>query len=284
VTYLPYPPDLHLGLRCADGLSRVTTPYCALCGDDDFVVPSGLRECARFLDGSAGYVAVTGRTLALTYGLKGLLRRGTVFDDVLGGDFNLSHTSLLQRFIRLNALASVGCPPLYYGLMRTQVARAAFALTKPGMKYSSLELLLNSMALLEGAAKSLPYFFSVRDYASEPHREAIRDEPGTYFARPDLEYIKPLLAERLKQKESVDDATAAYVADVLLFDHFPADRAVPRSAPTLVQRMWRRALGLAQKLASLFAPGLLAAGLAIPEDDLRALLKAQRDYLRYSAG
>ena len=281
VTYYTYPSDLYLGSRYADGLERVSTPYCVLCGDDDFVVPAGIAVCADFLDEHPSYAAATGRTLALNYAKRGyFLKWGVSFEDVLKSRFNLSHKHFVQRFLNLIAYTSIGCPPLCYGTIRAPVVRAAFRLARPGMKYSSLELLLNSTVLLHGWARTLNCFFNVRDYTSEPHREAIRDDPDTYFARTDLEYIEQHWVEGLVQREGMDRGVAEYLARTLLLDYEPMNSAEPPIHATIIQRTLRRLRALSQALFTILAPRVVANAFAIPNSDLKALLSAQRRYVR----
>src|SRR5688500_14399765 len=44
-------------------LEVVATPYSVFLGDDDFLVPDGLKQCIAFLDGNSGYGAAHGKAI-----------------------------------------------------------------------------------------------------------------------------------------------------------------------------------------------------------------------------
>ena len=77
-----YDPQLHLGLRCADGLRKVDTAHTVFCADDDFVFPEALARCAQFLADHPDHSAVSGTFLSLNYlPNKPLMRRGVMLNN-----------------------------------------------------------------------------------------------------------------------------------------------------------------------------------------------------------
>lgn len=71
IVYQEYP-----GINVALCLSRlvdlVSTPYVAILADDDFLVPSALNQCAKFLGEHPDYVAAHGIGITITLDSKGL--------------------------------------------------------------------------------------------------------------------------------------------------------------------------------------------------------------------
>jgi len=53
-------PDLSFAGAIRELTKEVRTPYVAVIPDDDFLIPSGIEQCADFLDSSDGYIAAHG--------------------------------------------------------------------------------------------------------------------------------------------------------------------------------------------------------------------------------
>src|SRR6266566_8020957 len=98
VRFKSYPSSLHMGIRCADALRSVETPYVALCADDDFVAPSGVKKAQAFLDSNSDFSVALGRVFSLTYlpNRRGV-KYGLLVDDPLNVVGNMSHPNFLQR-------------------------------------------------------------------------------------------------------------------------------------------------------------------------------------------
>jgi glycosyltransferase domain-containing protein len=281
VTLRQYPSALHQGLRYADGLQRVATPYVAICGDDDFIVPSAVRRCVEFMDSHRSYSAAIGRVLALHYSLaRPILRWGYTLSNPLAVDFNLSHRWFVQRMLYLLAHTATGCPPLFYALRRTEQARQAFALVTPQIKYSAQELITNAVTLLLGKAAVLPFHFGLRDYASETIREPIRDEPDTYYATADLAYLKSVLVPLMMEVEGLERGTAEFSSSLFLEHLFPEDSLVRDSEGTSRGR-WRQRMRIAARtVQSLIFPRTFARRHGLEADVARALRLVQLEFAR----
>lgn len=61
ITYLHRPIALQLRLR--EAAAHVTTAFAMLCSDDEFMIPTGLLECIRFLQGHSGFSVCSGRVI-----------------------------------------------------------------------------------------------------------------------------------------------------------------------------------------------------------------------------
>ena len=137
---------------------------------------------------------------------------------------------------------------------------------------------MNSLATLYGYVKALPYAFSIRDYTNEPIREAIRDDPATYYSPGDLAYIRGVLTPKIAATENLSGEQAGYVA-MLLTEAGSADPEEAFPALNGVQRFLRRVESGAQRVASILAPRLAAQAIGLDDSTFRALLTAQRRYI-----
>jgi hypothetical protein len=176
--------------------------------------------------------------------------------------------------LHLIGLTFAGCPPLFYAVKRTGQTREAFALLRDGMKYSSMELLINAMTLLQGKAGVLPALFGLRDYSSETTRDAIRDDPVAYFSHDDLQYIRSLLIPLLMDRESLSPEISGYVAHLLLDQYYPVKSPSELVRPHEAPGGHEKCLWAMQMLESILLPGLLAARLGIEREVIVKLRKA----------
>jgi len=70
IVYKGYP-DLTLSECLKRLLDFVSTPYAAFCGDDDFLIPSALNKCAKFLDDHPDYAFAHGKGVNIALDKKG---------------------------------------------------------------------------------------------------------------------------------------------------------------------------------------------------------------------
>ncbi|WP_029008349.1 TIGR00180 family glycosyltransferase [Azospirillum halopraeferens] len=128
-----------------DGFLHVTTPYCALCADDDLVMVDGVRACVDVLERAPDHVAAHGYYFSfLDQGHRGVdllnvpyYGPGIAGDGALGRIGELLHnyqaityavyrTSALQRiFSRLAAVRSVMFAELLSGVMTAAMGKVA---------------------------------------------------------------------------------------------------------------------------------------------------------------
>jgi glycosyltransferase domain-containing protein len=217
VSLQAYPSELHAGLRFSDGLNNVSTEYVVFCADDDFVFPKAIASCVRHLDEHRDYAAATGEVRALIYGTKGRMgARAFALPERLGNVICLDQDQFILRSQICWTMAFVGSVPLFYSVRRTAEARHAFSMVTPEMKYSSTELVTNASLLISGKVAILPELFGLRDYASEPVRDVLRDNPVAYFEERDLLDIREKLLPLLQQAEQMTRADAEYCIDAFI--------------------------------------------------------------------
>lgn len=275
-----YDPELHLGLRCANALRKVSTPYVVFCGDDDFVFPDALTQCAKYLDQHADYSVVSGNVLSLTYlHDKPLLRYGVMLKNSFQFIGFTAHEHFLQRALYSFAYSYLGTPPLYYGLRRTDSTREAFYQMTGDLKYSGVELLSNSIALIRGKVAILEFPFGLRDYSCAAIREPERDNPGTYLSDDDMDFIKPILTSALATEEKLSHELAEKYVELYLTQWQPPDWVAPHLRAARIGFLEKAAMAIAL-LRSILTPDAIAARQSLPSGVMRALLRSQGEFIR----
>jgi glycosyltransferase domain-containing protein len=67
VRHETFPPDMSFFLKMAHAASLADTAYVAVSGDDDFIVPRTVMDCAAFLDAHPDYSAAYGREIRVFF-------------------------------------------------------------------------------------------------------------------------------------------------------------------------------------------------------------------------
>ncbi len=281
ITLLQFDSKLHQGLRFFEGIKKVTTPYLAFSADDDLLVPKGVSEALNYLKTHPEYSCALGLVTCL---FKSPRRphTGVAFEDHLGNPYQLNQEFFVQRIMHLQSLTwagagKTGCPPLYYSVKRTQDALDVYSHMKADLKYSSVEMLSNSLFLSKGKACVVNELFLLRDYSAEAIREPIRDEPLLYFTDENLEYIRGILKPILMKNEGLDSNVAEYTLDLFI--------KVPIVAPTdtyirNLQIFTKGAeyLRRVQQYLSYLMPSLLSRWKGIPTKVILAAVRANREF------
>ena len=147
---------------------------------------------------------------------KPLFRKGLAFGDELNFGGSINHEKFIQRVLFYFAYTVLGYLPLSYAVLRTEVALDAYDLSTDKIRYTSIELLTNSLFLMKGKAAKLPIAFGVRDYSSITIRDPMREGDNSYIPIDDIEYMRPILIDALLNFEDLSPQVAAYAVDSLL--------------------------------------------------------------------
>lgn len=158
VAYRAYPPTTRMYSKLADIVASATTPYVAICGDDDFLLPEGLRHAAEFLDSHHDYCIAHGRAVNVT--VRG---RGNIAVDFL--QRSVEHASTEARL--KDHLAQFSAT--LYSLHRTEALAKALHATTHSMRedhpqfwYRFCELLTSCLTIIYGKMKRLEVLYLVR--------------------------------------------------------------------------------------------------------------------------
>ena len=159
VEHFTFSPVIPVAEKIAQGIQDISTPYAVLCGDDDFITPTGLEKSIDFLEGNKDYVVAHGRYIAFN-------RSGDNPDIIewrsVYGDKSIESDDSGNRFF-----AHLGDyrMPTFYGVHRTDILKEIFkALRDYTDDYRFGELLPTAMTAVYGKIKMLDCLYSAREY------------------------------------------------------------------------------------------------------------------------
>jgi len=279
VEYFKFPSSMHLGLRLAQGLKLVKTPFVAFCGDDDFIFPTAALECAAFLQRNNDFAAAIGQVWTMQYFKeKRIFRNGAAFGRGLDFGTRFDHNRFLQRAFFYFAYTLLGSIPLFYAVRRTEQTRQAFSHINESLKYSSMELLTNCTLLIEGKVAKLPIAFGVRDYSSVTTRDPEREGVNEYIPITDIEYMRPLLVDALGRSEQLPSEVAQYAINSLLALWTDKVAATSMLVEPKISRKIRSLLVYTQCLLSQIFPKTTARILGFPPKIYVRLILTHREF------
>lgn len=154
---VPYPQDTHPFDKFADGVSRVTTPYCMLCADDDLVIPASIERCLELLRERPEFVAAQG---------MGFSFLGTEFGGILRPAVSIIDNNPMARVAKLMG----DYRALTYAVYRTDVLKWVLSEAKYMDSLLAKELLAGNLTAVRGRIASMPCFTSGRSSGASAHR------------------------------------------------------------------------------------------------------------------
>lgn len=165
-----FPSTTPVAAKLAEGLTHVSTPYCAFCADDDLVFGIGLESALQFLRDHPEHVCADG--IYLNY----RLRPGNAIQlqiEYASGGIELSHP--VARVFRLYQRYE----SLFYGVFRTRDLATIFSSVRavPSLHYQ--ELFQATAALLLGRSHRLPVFYAARQHGDPA--DPTRDKWQTFY-------------------------------------------------------------------------------------------------------
>lgn len=274
-----YDAGLHLGIRLHQGLKSVKTPYVVLCGDDDFVFPAAVDQCVKFLELNKDYAAAIGDVWSLSYyPNKPIVSKGIILSRDLSYGAKFDHKRFIQRSLFYFAYTAIGSIPLYYSVRRTDQALKAFSHVTAKMKYSSMELLVTGMLLIDGKIAKLSCPFGLRDYGSITSRDPEREGIDEYIPAEDRAYLQPSMTNALAKSEGISTELSEYLIDSLLL-LWEGKAPSVNIQPISKLRMRIRALRYySSALASIVAPSLVARYMGMSPSIYRAVLSEHQRF------
>jgi glycosyltransferase domain-containing protein len=132
------------------GIHRVTTPYCALCADDDLIILDGLRRCLDALRDNPAAVAVQGFSFTFLPRPDGDIE----LNNIVYFSPSIDEGSPLQRLAKL--FEQYQAPS--YSTFRTAVLQRMFDMLRPMTKILPRELFWSALTVIEGHLIRLPDF------------------------------------------------------------------------------------------------------------------------------
>uniref|UniRef100_A0A7V3J933 TIGR00180 family glycosyltransferase n=1 Tax=candidate division CPR3 bacterium TaxID=2268181 RepID=A0A7V3J933_UNCC3 len=174
------------------GLSRIETPYAAICSDDDFLIPAGLQEAVAFLEANSDYALAQGKTFSF-YMRNG--RQFRVCHSQVG--HSIEDDSALSRTLRHLRDYYV----TFSAVHRTNVLKYIWeeALSNT-YDYRLGELLASLLSLSAGKLKSFDRLFCARRYSHTSTGQTMDNNPKARVTRNNYERFKLCLKEHLLVK------------------------------------------------------------------------------------
>ena len=148
---------------------QVSTEYCVMCADDDFITPSGIKESTAFLDLNPDFTTAYGKleTFLLEPG-RGSEPQICFLPQRCQSNI---HSESKDRLIY--ELAGY-CGRSFYAVRRTDFMNMIFAETMKPMSDYSEELLVVMLSAIYGKMKCLDTLFSVREACTPELLKAVR--------------------------------------------------------------------------------------------------------------
>lgn len=199
VKHAEYPIETHPFDKFRDGIDRVETPFCAMCADDDLIVPEGSARCVAALraDSSVavaqGYSFMFGEHAGERFDLVNVL----YFKSTIAEDDPLAR--LLSLFETYQATT--------YGHYRTEVLRGVFHGVRPIRSILGRELLSSALATVAGKVVRLDCFSNGRSIGASAAYE--HWHPLEWMAKDPQQ----LLQEYSEYRRILTDAVALKIAD-----------------------------------------------------------------------
>lgn len=142
--------DLVLDEKWRQGVHKVSTPYCALCADDDLIILDGLRRCLDALRGHPAAVAAQGFSFTFLPRPDGDME----LNNIVYFSPSIDEGSPLQRLAKL--FEQYQAPS--YGAFRTVALQRIFDTLQPMTNILPRELLWSALTVIEGPLIRLPDF------------------------------------------------------------------------------------------------------------------------------
>jgi glycosyltransferase domain-containing protein len=150
-----------IAARLEEAITAASTPYVALCGDDEFHLPSGLAASVKALDEDMGLVAAMGQCVGFSVNKRGQVRFFKRYPDLQ--KFEISQQAPQERvFAQMRHYA----PRSIYAVVRREVWHAAMhpIMRREFPVYASGELQFELLVALSGRTKILPVVHWLRSH------------------------------------------------------------------------------------------------------------------------
>ena len=142
------------------GLSKVSTNYTIVCGDDDFFVPKTLQKCINFLENNSDYSACMGEVLKISGEWNPLIKKWKILNAHYLSPSSQEENKPSARLVAYANKLIVSS----YAIHKTEVIRDAYeiAMNKSFERDNSLpELTLNCFMLINGKFKRIKGLYHI---------------------------------------------------------------------------------------------------------------------------
>lgn len=212
VRYFHYP-NFRYSEKLHEVFKKISTKYAVMCADDDFIVPSSIEKCVRFLEKNKDYSSVQGHHIFFTNSRNksGNISYAPIYLHSLKMDLNSNFPS--QRVKELMS----SYMQLLYSICRTNFVREVFSLLRSKKNINNFNLveLFHSIFLcISGKCKVLPIFYCAREEMDVSAN--IVTDPLEVIARgkkykEEYNLWKKLISESIVRKEHIEEKKATRV-------------------------------------------------------------------------
>lgn len=212
VRYFHYP-DFKYSEKLYQVFEKINTKYVVMCADDDFIVPSSIEKCVRFLEKNSDYSSVQGHYVFFTNprDKNRSISYAPIYLHSLKMDLNSNFPS--QRVKELMS----SYMQLLYSVCRTNFVREVFSLLHSKKNISNFNLveLFHSIFLcINGKCKVLPIFYCAREEMDVSAN--IVTDPLEVIARAkkykeEYRIWRNLIVENIMEKERIEEKKATRV-------------------------------------------------------------------------
>lgn len=150
VAYAEFPSDTHPFDKFRDGVNQVTTPFCALCADDDLIVPDGVARCLGALMANPEASVAQGYSFSFLCRVDGDIELG----NILYFSSSITDKAPLARLAKLFSRYQAAT----YGNYRTPALQRILDTIHPTSSILARELLGSALAAVEGQMVRVPCF------------------------------------------------------------------------------------------------------------------------------
>jgi len=165
-TYLDkYGPSTDPWDKVHDAFQQVSTEYCVLCADDDFITPSGIQEAAAFLDINPNFNIAHGHYLGFQLEIvPGSEPKFCWYKRYVYQSINHPEPQDRLSYLLSNASAAV---PTMHAVFRTNLQKMIYAEVVRSTSDSRFaEILYESLVIIYGKIKYLEILYEARDNTS----------------------------------------------------------------------------------------------------------------------
>ena len=244
-----YTPGISYTAKIEQVLDAIRTPFVALCADDDFLVPDGIKAAVDWLQMHDDYTAAQGNIIKY-YNQS---NQAIVFDIMYVGDFTVAEDQPLARLKKMfHTYKSI-----LYAVHRVDSLKASFA--NAGATIHNLylnEYLSSIVPVLKGKVKDIGSLYQVREYSlHSDDKTAVNLDILLVDNQHETEingFLALIEANAGLKKEAVKGNIRGEVRNVL--DHYMQCVLAAGKSPTPT----RKKLGNLIKLIPFFGPVLIA--------------------------
>lgn len=256
ISYLHFP-NIPYAKKLPLIYKHVRTKYVLFCADDDFVIPSGIEQCVKFLEDNPTYNSAHGHYIFFNE-RRGKINAFPFYLYSIGLDINASNPS--DRLIQLFS----SYMQLLYAVTKTKDVLEVFKTLKqnPSIKNDNLVELIQAMILcINGKSKVLPCFYCAREVTphsartSTPSLEVIvtkntfKTQYRIWFKALTNYLMKKQKLSNSVAKQNIQRAINLYLKDLLL--RLPFINIYTLQIKTQINRL---TLGYAKKIYNLIRP------------------------------